>query len=153
MKKAILSLLLFAGFGLNAIRAQEAKSMEPIMNMGLKLVHEIENKYPNIMAVKSEFDFALDDNYVYVDMVEGLDYIVASLGDQRVEDISLTAYKKVNGKWVELAKDEEKTNYALLEIKPKSTGQYAFDVHVNKFKSSDKIGHVGLMVFAQKDKE
>jgi hypothetical protein len=132
--------------------AQTSTSMEPIMKLGLEFVKGLEEKYPGVIVLKAEFDYAFDDNLTYFDFSEKLDYIVASVGDEKVADVTLVIYKKVDGAWVEVKKDMEHKNSALLEIEPSTTGEYAIDVKVTKFKDSNKTGHVGLFVLVQSKK-
>jgi hypothetical protein len=132
--------------------AQTSTSMDPIMKLGLEFVKGLEAKYPGVIVLKAEFDYAFDDNLTYFDFSEKLDYIVAAVGDEKVADIALVIFKKVDGSWVEVKKDQEHKNSALLEIDPSTTGEYAIDLKVTKFKDSSKTGHVGLFVLVQSKK-
>jgi hypothetical protein len=151
MKKIIFIIFAIACLQVRSI-AQTSNSMEPIMKLGLEFVKGLEQKYPGVIVLKSEFDYAFDDNLTYFDFSEKLDYIVASVGDDKVADVTLVVYKKVDGAWVEVKKDKENKNSALLEIEPSTTGEYAIDVKVTKFKDNNKTGHVGLFVLVQAKK-
>lgn len=149
MKIFQILVLISIGIAANA-QPKSTKSMEPIMKIGMDLVHQIESKYEGIVALRAEFDYALDDNYTYIDLVKGLDYIIASVADDRIKAISLMAYKKNGAEWDLIAKEDKGNPFSILEFKPEESGEYAFDVHVNKFASKEKIGHVAIMVFAQR---
>jgi hypothetical protein len=151
MKKTLLLVAAFISFNA-AVFAQNAYTMQPILQLGGEFVKQIEVKYPGIIVQKAEFDFALDDNYTYIDMSDKLDYIVAGIADDNVADISLIVYKKVDGAWVKLKEDSEVKNSAFLEIDPSYTGEYAVDIKINKYTAGKTAGHVGLFVFVQAKK-
>ncbi|HXA01969.1 MAG TPA: hypothetical protein VNW99_08275, partial [Cytophagaceae bacterium] len=140
MKKILLLVAAFISFNAASF-AQSAYSIEPIMKLGVAFVDQIEVKYPGIIVQKAEFDFALNDNYTYIDMSDKLDYVVAGIGDDNVADISLIVYKKVEGAWVKLKEDSEVKNSAFLEIDPSYTGEYAIDIKINKYVAGKTSGH------------
>jgi hypothetical protein len=150
MKKTILSIaVIFATVFIT--QAQTSTSIKPIMEEGLAFVKEIEKKYEGkAIITKAEFDFALDDNYTILDLSGTLTYVFAGLGDENIEDISLVVYKNENGTWVKVSEDSEFKRSAVISYSPPSTGEYAVDIKVNKYKSADKIGHVALFVLAMK---
>ncbi|ABG60911.1 hypothetical protein [Cytophaga hutchinsonii] len=150
MKKIILSLaVIFAATSFS--NAQNSLSIKPIMEEGLEFVKEIEKKYDGkAIITKAEFDFALDDNYTMMDLNNTLTYVFAGLGDENISDISLVVYKNENGSWVKVSEDSEVKPSAVVSYQPPSTGEYAVDIKVNKYKSADKIGHVALFVLATK---
>ena len=150
MKKIILSLaVLFAATSFS--HAQNSLSIKPIMEQGLEFVKGIEKKYDGkAIITKAEFDFALDDNYTTIDLNNTLTYVFAGLGDENIADISLVVYKNENGSWVKVSEDSEYKPSAVISYQPPSTGEYAIDIKVNKYKNNDKIGHVALFVLATK---
>lgn len=151
MKKVILPFLLVLGLGFYA-SAQNSTSIEPIMKKGLEFVKEIEKKYGDqAIVVKSEFDFAFDDNYTILDLSNTLTYVFGGLGDDNIADITMIVYKKENGQWVKVAEDAELKNSAVISYTPTTAGEYAVDLHVNKYvNENSKIGHVALFVIATK---
>lgn len=151
MKKIFLLIAAFVYFNAASF-AQNAYTIEPIMKLGTEFAKQIEAKYPGVIVQKAEFDFALDDNYTYIDMSDKLDYIVAGIADDNVADISLIVYKKVDGAWTKLKEDSEVKNSAFLEIDPSYTGEYAIDIKINKYAAGKTAGHVGLFVFVQAKK-
>jgi hypothetical protein len=148
MKRILLLAAAFVSFNAAGF-AQNAYTIEPIMKQGTEFVKQLEIKYPGMIVQKAEFDFALNDNYTYIDMSEKLDYIVAGIGDDNVADISLIVYKKVDGTWTKLKEDSEIKNSAFLEIDPSYTGEYAIDIKINKYVAGKDAGHVGLFIFVQ----
>ena len=150
MKKIILSIaVILATTTLS--NAQNSASIKPIMEEGLEFVKEIEKKYDGkAIITKAEFDFALNDNYTILDLSSTLTYVFAGLGDSNIEDISLIVYKNENGTWVKVTQDSEYKKSAVVSYTPPSTGEYAVDIVVNKYKKSDEIGHVALFVLATK---
>ncbi|MFL5730450.1 MAG: hypothetical protein ACJ75J_13260 [Cytophagaceae bacterium] len=152
MKKILLLAAAFLTFNAASF-AQSPYTIEPIMKLGTEFAKQIEAKYPGVIVQKAEFDFALDDNYTYIDMSDKLDYIIAGIADDNVADISLIVYKKVDGTWVKLKEDSEVKNSAFLEIDPSYTGEYAIDIKVNKLNAGKTSGHVGLFVFVQAKKQ
>jgi lipopolysaccharide export LptBFGC system permease protein LptF len=151
MKKVILPFLFILGLGFYA-SAQNSASIEPIMKKGLEFVKEIEKKYGDkAIIVKSEFDFAFDDNYTILDLSNTLTYVFGGLGDDNIADITMIIYKKENGQWVKVAEDAEMKNSAVISYTPPTSGEYAVDLHVNKYVNGEtKIGHVALFVIATK---
>lgn len=150
MKKIILSIaVILATTTLS--NAQNSASIKPIMEEGLEFVKEIEKKYDGkAIITKAEFDFALNDNYTILDLSSTLTYVFAGLGDSNIEDISLIVYKNENGTWVKVTQDSEYKKSAVVSYTPPSTGEYAVDIVVNKYKKADEIGHVALFVLATK---
>lgn len=132
--------------------AQTATSIEPIMKKGVEFVHEIEKKYGDkAIVVKSEFDFAFDDNYTIMDLSSTLTYVFGGLGDDNIADITMIIYKKENGQWVKVAEDSELKSSAVITYTPPTSGEYAIDLRVNKYvNEQNKIGHVALFVIATK---
>ena len=150
MKKLILSIAVIVATT-SFSNAQNSTSIKPIMEEGLEFVKEIEKKYDGkAIITKAEFDFALNDNYTILDLSGTLTYIFAGLGDANIEDISLVVYKNENGTWVKVSEDSEYKKSAVVSYTPPSTGEYAVDIKVNKYKSADAIGHVALFVLATK---
>jgi hypothetical protein len=152
MKKILLLVAAFIAVN-SASFAQSPYTIQPIMTLGIEFAKQIEAKYPGVIVQKAEFDFALDDNYTYIDMSDKLDYIIAGIADENITDISLIIYKKVDGTWVKLKEDSEVKNSAFLEIDPSYTGEYAIDIKVNKLAAGKTSGHVGLFVFVQAKKQ
>jgi hypothetical protein len=152
MRKIFLLAVAFIAIN-SASFAQSPYSIEPIMKLGTEFVKQIEMKYPGVIVQKAEFDFALDDNYTYIDMSDKLDYIIAGIADESVADITLIVYKKVDGTWVKLKEDSEVKNSAFLEIDPSYTGEYAIDIKINKMVTGKTSGHVGLFVLVQAKKQ
>ena len=150
MKKIILPIaFIFATILFS--NAQNSTSIKPIMEEGLEFVKEIEKKYEGkAIITKAEFDFALNDNYTILDLSNTLTYVFAGLGDANIEDISLVVYKNENGTWVKVSQDSEYKKSAVVSYTPATTGEYAVDIVVNKYKNPDAIGHVALFVLATK---
>lgn len=149
MKKLFVTLAAF--FIVVSANAQSATSIEPILLQGYAFVKEIEKEYgSSAIITKAEFDFAMDDNLTIYEMTSGLTYVLGAMGDANVEDIGLIVYKKVDGQWVKLQDEEKHSNSAVLTVKPETSGEYAIDVKVNKFKTKDNIGHVALFIIATK---
>ncbi|HSY62320.1 MAG TPA: hypothetical protein VK796_10610 [Cytophaga sp.] len=150
MKKIILSIaFIFAAVLFS--NAQNSASIKPIMEEGLEFVKDIEKKYDDkAIITKAEFDFALNDNYTILDLSGTLTYVFAGLGDVNIEDISLVVYKNENGTWVKVTQDSEYKRSAIVSYTPPASGEYAVDIVVNKYKTTDAIGHVALFVLATK---
>jgi hypothetical protein len=150
MKKIILPIaFIFATVFFS--NAQNSASIKPIMEEGLEFVKDIEKKYDGkAIITKAEFDFALNDNYTILDLSGTLTYVFAGLGDVNIEDISLVVYKNENGTWVKVTQDSEYKRSAFVSYTPPASGEYAVDIVVNKYKTTDAIGHVALFVLATK---
>ncbi|MBC7450025.1 MAG: hypothetical protein H7259_00895 [Cytophagales bacterium] len=151
MKKLLLPIIVFFSCIVFS-NAQTSTSIEPIIKEGLEFVKGIEKKYSGkAIITKAEFDFALDDNYTFIDLTNTLTYIFGGLGDSNIQDISLVVYKSENGQWVKVAEDSEIKNSAVVTYTPTVAGEYAVDIKVNKYTNdAEKIGHVGLFVMVTK---
>ncbi|MCS7005471.1 MAG: hypothetical protein NZM38_09110 [Cytophagales bacterium] len=141
-----ITILFEVGYSQSAIT-----SMKPIMEMGYQFVNEIEKQMgSNAIVQRAEFDFAFDDNFSYVDVSPELKYVIAALGDEQINDISLMVYRKVNNQWTLLAQDNENSPKALVEFTPSKQEEYAIDVRVNSYKNTQKIGHVATFILVTK---
>ncbi len=148
MRKILLTIISVSLISLASF-AQNSASIEPIMQKGLKFVQDIEKKYNNkTIITKAEFDFAYDDNYTYVDLSQKFNYVIAGIGDDNIKDLSIIVLKKKDGKWAEVAKDNESSNSTLVTLNSIESGEYALDVKVNKYATDEKIGHVSFFVIA-----
>ena len=73
-------------------------------------------------------------------------YTIAAVGSDRIEDLDIEVYKKVNGSWRLVGKDADTSSIAVVEVKPTAYSEYAIRVKVYKFKPSYSVGHYGLAI-------
>jgi hypothetical protein len=130
---------------------QEYVSMLPIIKKGTDFVKGLEKKYPGTVVQRVEYDLALHDNYTYMPMSQKLDYIVAAIADDRVENFSLIVYKKdEEGKMKELSVMKSVSNKATLQFDPDTSEGYAIDVRVDQYTKGEPLdAHIGIFVLVQ----
>jgi len=74
-------------------------------------------------------------------------YTIVAVGSNRIKDIDIEVYKKVNSEWVLIKKDDDVENIAVVNISPSSYAEYKIIVKVYKFNSGYDVGHYGLVIY------
>jgi hypothetical protein len=149
MKKIIFisAICLMALISFRAKAQNPETTMKPMLEDAMVYCDTIE-KYGNEI-VRMEFDLVTSSKSktTYRELYTGWEYTIWVFGDYRISDIDITVYKDVNGKWVQVQKDNSSESSAFVKIEPSSTGQYRIDVIAYKFKEGYQAGHYGLLVF------
>lgn len=75
-------------------------------------------------------------------------YNIVAFGDRRIKDIDVVLYKWSDStdSWIQVAKDDDDSGVAMVEIKPKSNGTYKVEIKAYKFNEGYTAGHYGLFI-------
>lgn len=72
-------------------------------------------------------------------------YTVTAVGSNRIEDLDIEVYKKVQGSWTLVERDNDNSNIAIVTINPDVYEDYKVIVKAYKFLSNYEVGHYGLV--------
>lgn len=146
----IFTLMAFFPLGL---RAQSSFSFHPIISEGLQVSEQIEGQHPDVDILRMEFDVAEDDNYTYLKLERGVEYVFACFADNSVQDLSVILNSEYKNELTEITSASEFRNKATLRVSPEQTDTYVINIHVNKWSKGKTAGHYGLIVCSMnKDK-
>ena len=134
-------------FSLDIYAQNSETTMKPMIEDASVYIDTIEAH--NYEIVRMEFDLvsASRPKETFRELHSDWTYSIWAFGDFRFEDIDITVYKDVNGKWEQVEKDNTSDNTAIVTFKPTSSGMYKIDVIAYKFKSDYTVGHYGLIIF------
>ena len=99
--------------------------------------------------VRAEYDLIRKNSpqTIYRTLSSDYTYTITGFAQaERVEDLDIVVYKKVNGTWVEEAKDTKADATPVVTIKPSYTREYKIVVKVYSWKSSYDIACYGLII-------
>lgn len=134
-------------FSVSAKAQNPETTMKPMLEDAMIYTDTIE-KYGNEI-VRMEFDLVTSSKAktTYRELYTSWEYTIWTFGDYRISDIDIAIYKDVNGKWVQIEKDNSSESSAFVKVKPSANGLYRIDVIAYKFKEGYTAGHYGLIVF------
>ena len=80
-------------------------------------------------------------------LYSGNDYVVYAFGDNRIKDTDLVVYRKdSSGSWVQVKRDVDTNNLAIVEFHCYTQGEYKFEVKAYEFESDYSRGYYGLII-------
>ena len=80
-------------------------------------------------------------------LYRGNDYTIYAFGDERISDTDLTVYRKnSSGEWVQVAKDADSSNLAIVKYTCTTSGEYKFTIKAYSFKAGYTRGYYGLVI-------
>lgn len=134
-------------FGFTTSYAQKSEiSMADILEKADTYVEMIEMEYEQEI-VRMEFDILRDSKETFRYLTDSYEYGIFAFGDYRIKDVDIIVYAFDGTQWVEVQKDEEENEFALLAISPENTQQYKIEVKAYSFNEGHDVGHYGLIIF------
>ncbi|MFN8356325.1 MAG: hypothetical protein U0Y10_17850 [Spirosomataceae bacterium] len=73
-------------------------------------------------------------------------YSIIAVASNRIQDIDIEVYKKVNYEWVLIKKDDDAKDAAAVTIQPSAYAEYKIIVKAYKFYTGYDVGHYGLAI-------
>lgn len=98
-------------------------------------------------VVRTEFDIIRTSKETYRILTDDYEYGVFVIGDDRIKDIDVKVYKKVEGDWTLIGQDEEEDAQALVTIEPSTTTQYKIEISAYEFHEGYEVGFYSLIVY------
>lgn len=123
----------------------QGRSMVPILNKSEGLVDYLENEL-NLEIVRMEYDILKTTKTTSRVLSSGWTYSIVAFGDYRFKDIDISVYKRVNGSWSLVERDQDSSEIALVVITPEYTEEYLIEIKAYSFNDGYEVGHYGLIV-------
>ena len=79
-------------------------------------------------------------------LYRGNDYRVVAAGDSRIKDTDLVVYRKSGSSWVEVTRDVDSSNCAVVTFTCDVSGEYKFEVKAYRFESGYTNAYYGLII-------
>lgn len=80
-------------------------------------------------------------------LYSGNDYVIYAFGDARIKDTDLIVYRKSSsGAWVEVKRDQDRNNLAIVDFHCYSEGTYKFEIKAYEFEPGYTRGYYGLII-------
>lgn len=143
--KAIRCFLLLAFAALFSSAHADERSMKPITAIGEALINYVEDNLEKEI-VRLEYDILATTKTTTRFLAKDWTYTIIAFGDERFEDIDIVVYRKSGGAWVEVGRDTDSEDVALVEVSPKEQGEYKIEIKAYKFKEGYNVGHYGLII-------
>lgn len=143
--KAIRCFLLVAFAALFSSAHADDRSMKPITAIGEVLINYVEDNLEKEI-VRLEYDILATTKTTTRTLAKDWTYTIIAFGDERFEDIDIVVYRKSGGAWVEVGRDTDSEDVALVEVSPKEQGEYKIEIKAYKFKEGYNVGHYGLII-------
>ena len=119
-------------------------SLLPIISEAIPKIREIEES--KLEIVRMEFDIISKSKSTYRTLLSDWSYAIIAFGDYRVKDIDVKISKEVDGKWIEVKKDDSAKNKALVIIDPTFSGLYQIEITVYEYNDGYSTAHYGLII-------
>lgn len=142
--KSFILVLVFSSMSIFSFGQQRSMGSDGILGKLQTIIDAAEAR--DMEVVRIEADIIRTSKETYRSLDPTFTYIIAAVGSDRIEDLDIEVYKKVDGEWTLLKKDTDSSNVAMVEITPSTYAEYGILVKVYKFKPGYDVGHYGLAV-------
>lgn len=126
MRKYILSFFVFFVF-FYVVKAQENKSIVPVINQTADYIDLIEKKY-NKQVVHLEYDVIKTSKQSYRKLFTEVQYGIIVFGDGNISDVNMSLSRIEEGKWKSVDIDDGDEEIVMLFFTPKTTSLYRFEI-------------------------
>ena len=79
-------------------------------------------------------------------LYSGNEYTAVAVGDSRINDTDLVVYRKSGGSWIQVKKDADSQNTAVVTFDCDYTGEYKFEIKAYSFKSDYTNAYFGFIL-------
>ena len=141
MKAVAICILLSIG------QAATASDMYDIIKKGQRIVSLLEEHDEEI--VRSEYDLIHKNSPKTIYRTLSSDYTYTIIGfasDDRIADLDIVVYKKVNGEWIKETEDVGTDAAPMVNINPAYTREYKIVVKAYSWKGGNDVSCYGLIV-------
>jgi hypothetical protein len=142
--KKLLIILLMTIFFVNSYGQQRSMGSDGILGKLQIIIDAAENR--DMEVVRIEADIIRTTKEIHRTLDPSFTYSIIAVGSNRIEDLDIEIYKKINGSWTLIKKDADSKSVAVVEIKPSSSEEYGIVVKAYKFYSGYNVGHYGLVI-------
>ncbi len=143
MKKLFIFIYLSATVSMYA--GNNTTTMTPIMNRAEEIVKYIEDDM-NLEIVRMEYDILRTSKATTRYLSHGWTYMIVAFGDFRFKDIDVKVYRKDDGNWQEIGKDNDDSSVAIVYISPEQDAEYGIEITAYSFNEGYEVGHYGLII-------
>ena len=137
--------LLFFVLFLCIVFVLQGRSMSAILNKSEGLVDYLENEL-DLEIVRMEYDILKTTKTTTRTLSPGWTYRIVAFGDYRFKDIDVSVYRKINGSWTLIERDQDSSEIALVVITPEYAEEYLIEIKAYSFNEGYEVGHYGLIV-------
>ncbi len=130
-----------------SVQSAKASNMYDLVKYGQEIVTLLESRDQEI--VRAEYDLIHEGSPKVIYRTLSSDYtynIVGFSQSERVSDLDIVVYKKVNGEWVEVDKDTETDATPIVSVTPSYTREYKIVLRVYSWKNDYSVACYGLIV-------
>ena len=147
MKAFFKTVLLVAAFATLSVISAKADDGARIMQRVLETVQLLEEQDKSIACVMIDQLSKSSDSRTFTrKLYYGNDYVVVAEGDAHIRDTDLTVYRKSGGEWIQVAKDADSSNVAVVNFHCSETGDYKFEVKAYSFQEGYSNAFYGLTI-------
>lgn len=142
--KSFILLLTFSTLSIFSYGQQRSMGSDGILGKLQTIIDLAEERDMEVVRIEADLIRTTKETYRTLD--PSFTYSIIAVGSNRIEDLDIEVYKKINGEWTLLKKDTDASNVAAVDVTPSSYAEYGILVKVYKFKPGYDIGHYGLVV-------
>jgi len=145
------TVMMFALFALGILNSQIAVAQTRSMGSA-GILGRLQNiidyaEERDMEVVRIEADIIRTTKEIFRTLDPSFSYIIVAVGSNRIKDIDIEVYKKVNSEWILVKKDDDEKDIAVVNISPSSYAEYKIVVKVYRFYSDYDVGHYGLVIY------
>jgi len=108
------------------------------------VIDEAENREMEVVRIEADIIRTPKETIRTLD--PSFSYSIVAVASNRIQDIDIEVYKKINYQWVLIEKDDDEQDIAAVTIEPSDYDEYKIVVKVYKFYSDYDVGHYGLAI-------
>jgi hypothetical protein len=140
------SILFFILLTVSKINAQtRSLGSDGILGRLQEVINEAESRDMEVVRIEADIIRTEKESIRILD--PKFTYGIIAVASNRIQDVDVEVYKKVNNNWTLIKKDDDAKNVAAVYIKPLYYSEYKIVVKVYQFKSGFDVGHYGLTIF------
>ena len=143
MKKLLLMLLGILSFYF-AIAQTRSMGSDGILGKLQDIIDLAEER--DMEVVRIEADIIRTSKETIRTLDPSFTYTIVAVGSDRISDVDVEVYKKINYEWTLVKKDDDSSATAIVTISPSSYTEYKIVVKVYQFYSGYDVGHYGLLI-------
>ncbi len=121
--------------------------MYDIIKKGQLIISLLETQDEEIVRAEYDLIYKNSPKIIYRTLSSNYHYTITGFASSdRVEDLDIAVYKKVNGTWVVESKDTKTDATPMVNIKPAYTREYKIEIKVYSWVGSNDVSCYGLIV-------
>lgn len=129
------------------VQAVKASDMYDLIKKGQLIIALLESQDEEIVRAEYDLIHKGSPKTIYRTLSSDYTYTITGFASSdRIDDLDIVVYKKVNGSWVEEVKDTKTDSTPMVNIKPSYSREYKIVVKAYSWKSSYDVSCYGLIV-------